>query len=622
MFDYIFGKIKSTIFSKITPFQLLLTSVLAFVFGFIPGIAYSPLLFIGVLALVIILRINIGVFVFIFALADGLSFLLESVSFSIGRLLLDGPTQPLFKVLVNTPVVAYAGFDYYLVTGAFVLSIVLGFIFGLIIAKVYKKTVYKMSMIQTGTELYNKITKNFFVKILSWFFLGKNVAKVDWVEMKNRKMKQPFRMFGVLLVGLAVTAVAMSPKLLETAMVSNIIKQQMSKANGATVDYDKLDLNISKGELSIQGLGAADPMNLNKDRFYASNVSASLDLSAILTKQLVLDNVVMDGVSLEKNRDSKGELYGAKTDIAPVKVKESTTQNITDISKQAKSIDKLNIQQYEQHVDTAKKVANGAKKVVKTLSDFSSSNTEAKSESLSDAAIENAIKVYGYANIRAEGLEIEKPMFTVSNLLVRDYKDGSDVYNLVAKNISTNPALLGLATTIDVKSANNNNIDLEVVMANKEGAKNSIDANLQNLGKNLANNLNIGGIILNATNANVKAKGDWNFVGSDNAQFNIPVEIVLENVSANYNGFNQKLSTMTLNGVLKGDLRNPDLDIDMTSLDKMFDINEVAGNIVQQAGLDKHATKLVNNTKINGKNLGDMNADDVKNLASSFGVKF
>ncbi|MBK2155224.1 TIGR03546 family protein, partial [Francisella tularensis] len=182
MFDYIFNKIKATVFSKITPAQLLLTAILAFVFGFVPGIAYSPLLFIGVLFLVIILRINIGVFVFIAIIAKALSYILQGISFAVGTFLLDGFTQPLFKTLVNTPVVAYAGFDYYLVTGAFVVAIVLGVIFGVIIAKFYKKIVAKMAAIQFGTELYNKITKNFFVKIAGWIFLGKNIAKV-----KDRK---------------------------------------------------------------------------------------------------------------------------------------------------------------------------------------------------------------------------------------------------------------------------------------------------------------------------------------------------------------------------------------------------------------------------------------------------
>ncbi|PLQ97190.1 TIGR03546 family protein, partial [Francisella tularensis subsp. holarctica] len=84
MFDYIFNKIKATVFSKITPAQLLLTAILAFVFGFVPGIAYSPLLFIGVLFLVIILRINIGVFVFIAIIAKALSYILQGISFAVG----------------------------------------------------------------------------------------------------------------------------------------------------------------------------------------------------------------------------------------------------------------------------------------------------------------------------------------------------------------------------------------------------------------------------------------------------------------------------------------------------------------------------------------------------------
>ncbi len=326
---------------------MLLTAVLAFVYGFIPGIAYSPLLFIGVLFLVIILRINIGVFVFITLIAKALSYILQGLSFAVGTFLLDGFTQPLFKNLVNTTVVAYTGFDYYLVTGAFVVAIVLGLIFGIIIAKIYKKIVAKMAAVQSGTELYNKITKNFFVKIARWIFLGKNISKVDWVEMQNRKFRQPFRLTGVVLVALIVTALIYSPKLLETLIVSNIIKQQLTKANGATVDYQSLNLDLTNAKLEIIGLGAADPNDLSKDRFYAQSVSASIDISNLLTRQITIKDVVITGVALDKQRTTKGELYINTKFLAPQQSKISSEvikqQAIETIGKVGEKLEQVDL---------------------------------------------------------------------------------------------------------------------------------------------------------------------------------------------------------------------------------------------------------------------------------------
>ncbi|MDE4940284.1 TIGR03546 family protein, partial [Francisella tularensis subsp. holarctica] len=115
----------------------------------------------------------------------------------------------------------------------------------------------------------------------------------------NRKFRQPFRLPGVRLVALIIADLIYSPKLLDMSLVSNIIKQQLTKANGATVYYQSLNLYLTDAKLEITGLGAADPNDLNKDRFYAQSVSTSINISNLLTRQITLQNVVVTGVALD-----------------------------------------------------------------------------------------------------------------------------------------------------------------------------------------------------------------------------------------------------------------------------------------------------------------------------------
>ncbi|MEY8702010.1 TIGR03546 family protein, partial [Francisella philomiragia] len=528
MFDYIFNKIKSTIFSKLTPAQLLITSVLAFVFGFIPGISYSPLLFVAVITLVVILRINIGVFVFIAIIAKALSFLLEIVSFSFGQFLLDVFTQPIFKAMVNTPVLAYAGFDYYLVTGGFVLAIILGVIFGLIIAKIYKKIIAKMSSIQSGTELYNKITKNFFVKVASWIFLGKNIAKVDWVEMQNRKFRQPFRLTGIVLVALIIAALIYSPKLLETSMVSNIIKQQLTKANGATVDYQSLSLDFTNASLDIKGLGVADPKNLDKDRFYAENVNASLNISNLLTRQLTLKNVIVTGVSLDKQRAKKASLYintkATSKDNASISSEEFKKKAIGSIGKASQNLQQVDLQKLQANAKQAKEVANGIKQAAEFLSNFSSSsedNTTSTKQTESVTPKQQA-KVYGYANVKNEMLRDKYPSFVIQNIDIKGYQNAGTTYDANITNISTNPVLLGQPTVINVKSVNNSDVDVSVVVSNKLNVDNTVKFNLQNVAGKAIKGLNIQGVNIDANSLTISGQGTWQFSGVRNIMFNIP----------------------------------------------------------------------------------------------------
>ncbi|MED7788385.1 TIGR03546 family protein [Francisella sp. 19X1-34] len=651
MFGYIFDKIKSTIFSKITPFQLLLTSLFAFVFGFVPGISYSPLLFVGVLFLVIILRINLGVFIFISIIAKALSFILEIVSFSLGQFLLDGFTQPIFKSLVNTPVIAYAGFDYYLVAGAFVLSVILGLIFGIIIAKIYKKIVAKMSVVQTGSELYNRITKNFFVKIASWIFLGKNVAKIDWVKMKNRKFRQPFRITGVILVALIIVAISYAPQILETSLVSNIIKQQLTKANGATVDYSSLKLNLSDARLNITGLGAADPADLNKDRFYASSISASINISNLLTRQIALKDVVVEGVSLDKQRESKGELYINSTKATPTS-KEETQQTseaakkqaIDNIKKIGGDLQQVNLQQLKDNAKEVKDIASNIKQAVEFLSSFRSNQTKVTDSQVRQQIItpKEQAQVYGYANVRNESLRDKYPNFVVQNIDIKDYKDGDTLYNATITNISTNPELLAKPTTVDIKSTNNKNLDVGVVISNKPNVDNTVRFNVANVAGDAIKGLTIQGVGLDADSLDISGNGTWQFSGVRNVNFNIPLKLDFKNVGINFNQFKQKVSDLTLKGVISGDLNGVKFGLDTSSLKNLVSVDTVkntASQIAKQTGLDNKAKQFLDNTKINGKSISnisvngksikDLNAQDIKNLkpqdvkniASSFGVQ-
>ncbi|BCD90876.1 membrane protein [Francisella halioticida] len=635
MFDYIFDKMKSTIFSKITPFQLILTSLFAFVFGFIPGISYSPLLFVGVLFLVIILRINIGVFVFISIIAKALSFVLEAVSFSLGRFLLDGFTQPIFKTLVNTPVVAYAGFDYYLVTGAFIFSVILGLIFGVIIAKAYKKVVAKMSVIKTGTEIYNKITKNFFVKIASWIFLGKNIAKIDWVKMKNRKFRQPFRITGVILIGLIIAAIFYSPEVLETSLVSNIIKQQLTKANGATVDYDSLNLNLTDARLKITGLGAADPIDLNKDRFYAKSISASINISNLLTRQIALKDVVVDGVSFDKQRESKGKLYTNNTKPKSQEENElAKKQAIDNLKKIGGGIQQVNLQQLKDNAKEVKNIASNIKGAVEFLSSFRSNETKVTDSQVKQQIItpKDQAQVYGYANVINESLRDKYPSFVVQNIDVKDYKDGDTLYDATITNISTNPELLAKPTKIGIKSTNNQNLDVGVVISNKPNIDNTVKFNLDNVAGDAIKGLTVQGIGFDAKSLAVSGKGTWQFSGVRNVTFNIPLQLKFKNVAISFNQFKQKVSDLTLKGVVSGDLNNVGFGLDTSSLKNLLSVDTVkntASQIAKQAGLNDKAQQFINNTKINGKSIKDLNpqdlkklnSQDVKNLASSFGVQ-
>lgn len=656
----IYNMFMRIIFSPSTPAQLILVSLLGFIFGFIPGFGYSPFLFVGVILLVLLLRVNIGLFVILAFIAKLLSYPLEVVSFNAGRFLVDGFTQPIFKAAVNTPVLAYAGFEYYLVTGALFVAIVLGLIFGFIIAKIYKKFISKLANVQAGSELYQKMTNKLSVKIASKIIFGKNISKVDWQKIQSRKFRQPIRIWGLALVILAVVGLAFAPSILEIAMVSNIIKQQLTKANGATVDYDSLKLDLGDAKLQINGLGAADPKNLDKDRFYASNISASLDISGLLVKQIALKDVVVDGVSLDKQRTSKGELY-SNPEQANIVDSKDNTQTADEFMKYAgDKFQQVNINDINKEATKTADTAKSIKQAVEVLAKFRPASSEDTSDEKQKAVVKQEAEVYGYADVKNDTLRDKAPEFTIYNMDIKNYVNDGVTYEAKVMNLSTAPEILAKPTSIDVKSVSNNDLDVKVVISNQPKVDNTVSFDFKNLAGDALKGLTVKGAGINADSLDVLGNGKWHFASVNNVGFNIPLNLNLNNVAISFGKVKQKLSTLSLKAILSGDLNNVGFAIDASSVTQLFstdnikntasqlidqsglnsqakealnkatqgksldseDVKNTVNQLVDNSNLDNHTKELLNNATVNGKSLKEMNTKDVKDLASKFGVSF
>ncbi|AJC49540.1 TIGR03546 family protein [Allofrancisella guangzhouensis] len=612
------------IFSPSTPVQLLLVLVFGFVFGFIPGFSYAPFLFLLIIFLVLVLRVNIGLFVITAILAKILSYILESISFTVGVWLLDGFTQPVFKTIINTPVLAYLGFDYYLVTGAFFVSLLLGIAFGLVIAKVYKKIVTKMANMQFQSQMYQKITSKLSVKIASKIVFGKNIAKVDWQKIQARKFRQPIRVWGTVLVVLFITGIVFAPQVLETALVSNIIKQQLTKANGATVDYDSISLNIAGANLQINGLGAADPANLNKDRFYAASISASLDVSKLLTKQISLKNVEVIDVSLDKTRDKKGSLYDSIKSQNIIHPEKNSQEIVKSVKKVSTSMQQIDVQEITKKAKSAKNVAKGIKQVVEFFSYFRSNMQSQDSiTKITLAEINQQAKAYGYAGVKARHLHDKTPDFTIQNMIIKGYENEGVFYDIKVSNLSTTPILLAKPTEINVKSSNNDKMTASVVISNQVGVDNIVSFDLKNLTGEFAKGLSIQGVEIDADNLDITGSGKWQFKDVGNISFDVPLKLNFTKVTVSLKQNKQTIPNLSLDAVISGNLDKVNFAADTSSLTSLLStevVKKTAENLAKKAGLDKKTKDLLNKTTINGKSLNDLKPEDVKQLASQFGV--
>ena len=588
----IYDKLITTIFSQSTPAQLFLVSILAFVFGFIPSFGHSPLLFLLVIFLVLILRVSIGLFVLIAIFAAVISYPLESLNFTLGTWLLDGFASSIFKSAINTPVLAYAGFEYYLVSGAFISALILGVIFGLVIAKLYKKTISKMANLQNENELYKKTTSKLSLKIVSKIIFGNDISKIDWQKIKTKKFRLPIRFWGVIVAIVLVILFSLSLKSIDTKLVSNIIKKQLSVINNAPVYYDSINLDLSKSKLTIKGLTATNPADPHHYRFYAKSIDANVNLKDLLTKHLVLNKVNITGASL--NKATGGKTINSKTALQPAI---NDTQQVTNIAKQIKQ-------------------------VIAIILNFKNSQKNSIAKNGQTPQTKENAKVYNYSNIKAKNFSKKYPNLIVNNITIKDYQYKNVNYDIGITNLSTNSAEKPIS--IDIKSTNNDNFNVKTTISNQPNADNKVKFKLKKLNGNLLQEINFSGISIKANNFNISGNGTWQFMGTDNAKFNIPVKLTLNKITIKSANLNQKIDDIKLNATTSGDLNNTKFIIDYSSLTSLISSKAVTNTLdklAKNAGISANTKQLLKNTKINGKSIDQLNLQDIQNLASNFGIK-
>ncbi len=113
-------KIGKIVCGSATPAQLMLACVLGAMLGFMPGFWQAAGVIVLLTILLVLLNANLMLAAVVGLLAKAASVALLPVSFMAGRVLLDGPTQPIFKWAINTPVLALFGFEFYVTTGGLV----------------------------------------------------------------------------------------------------------------------------------------------------------------------------------------------------------------------------------------------------------------------------------------------------------------------------------------------------------------------------------------------------------------------------------------------------------------------------------------------------------------------
>ena len=447
-------KLGKMVLGKATPAQLMLACVLGSALGFMPGFMNAPGLIVLFVLLLIVLNANLAMAAIVGAIAKILSYLLLPVSFHLGILLLEGPTQPLFKAMINAPVLALFGFDYYATTGALVLGIIFGLAVGLLVVKGVRTIRSKMASLEAGSEKYQQWAGKWWVKLLSFILLGK--GKADFAKIAAAKGKF-IRPVGVIAAVLVLAMLIVLDLFFAGPIVTYALKTGLQQANGATVDLGSADVDLAHGKMTIHDLAMADPNKLTTNLFQAKTVSIGIDTTDLLTKRITLDSVVAVDAKQGAARKVPGKLIGKAPAPSPQTAKPIGQQkSVDDYLKDAKAW-KDRLAQIKRWLDKLQ----SAKSAVP-----SSGKANPGGPSYTDILAQRAAQL-GYVNVRASDLITQTPTFTVLKLVADGIQTTAlpgETVDLHGSNLSTQPALLDKPAELSLKSSKGT-LDAQISLA-------------------------------------------------------------------------------------------------------------------------------------------------------------
>lgn len=434
---------------KATPFQIGSACVLGALIGAQPGFGEAPGLVVSLLALLLVLNANLFFAGLVGAATKLISLALVAVQFEIGLFLVDGPLEGLFRALINTPVLAWFGFDNYVAVGGLVVGGVIGGVSAAVFIGLVASFRAKMADLEDGSDRYNKWAGKGWVKFLSWLLVGGKKGRKTYRDLLEKKEGLPIRIPGVIVAALLIGAVVAVPFVLSDSLVTGVVRTQLAQANGATVDLASASVDIGAGSATLTGLAVADRGNLDRNLIEADSVVADFDTSDLLRKRVTIAQAVLSEVRRDTLRPTRGVLIGRPSEPEPSPP--STDEHEGGLEKY--------LRQAEEWKDRLGRVKEwldeqGARDPDAPIDpDAVPGPDRPRGETLKERLRRRAREL-GYASVRASHLVEGYPRALIRELRVEGVSgEGDDrILDATGTNLSTDPALVPEPAALEVTS--------------------------------------------------------------------------------------------------------------------------------------------------------------------------
>ena len=415
-----------------TPFQLIMACVLGTMLGFVPGFSQAPGLLVALTFALIIINANLVLAALMGVLAKLIAVPLIPLAYSIGKFLLDGPTQGVFKTFVNTPVLAFFGFEYYTVIGGQFIGLILGLVIGYLISLGMTSFRKKMADLEKSSVKFQTYSSKFWVRALGWIILGGGDPKKSWEDFLAKKIGNPLRSLGIVFVVLLGSLIYTLSLFFQGPILKAALQAGLERINGATVEVKEAELDFEANRLLVTGLAVADATNLEYDLIRAEKLEADIDTTDLLRKRVRLDNVHLVNPTHGEKRSYRAVQFIPSPKIsAPLPAEQPDDKMIEDYV--------VDTAEWQEKLAKVKEWVEKASGIKDKIED---KITQTQDGVQSEKA---ALPKPDYFYERALHLLEESPSFTVGELLAEEVHVPfleAETLNIRCKNLSSHPQLV------------------------------------------------------------------------------------------------------------------------------------------------------------------------------------
>ncbi len=297
-------KIFAQLKSAMTPSQIAGGVFLGVLAGLTPAGLHWMLLFL----LALLFNISMAAFLLSWGSFKLLFLAIAPLAFRAGTTLLGGGhpgAESFVLALTEAPLLAWMGFDRYLVAGGYAVALPLALAAGLLV-RILVPLYRKAAAATGGSDKYQKAMKFFLFRFLHWVIAGKDK---EIVEPKKRFiLLRPFRPYMIVAIPLVSIGLTVGAGFYAQWAMKDLAAGSLGKVLGVKCTFKDIAYAFFGQELKATDFQLPDPSATKEDMVRMGKFEADLGFTELLSRRFHVEKLAVADVSFNVARNSDGKL--------------------------------------------------------------------------------------------------------------------------------------------------------------------------------------------------------------------------------------------------------------------------------------------------------------------------